>query len=527
MQKIRKVLPLVFSSIVLAFLFLSFIANLALMEAPLNSYSEGKTDLEGFIDSVEKTYIKNVENKNSYINLNGLYARLIGRHSYNDVVKLNNGMLTYSSLPKRDMLPNARGFSEYNEYLKGQGIKYLYVQAPIKSDMNDELVRVGSENFANQNTNELLENLALYGVDYLDLRETLTSSVELVEKYFYNTDHHWNTDAGFLVYNLLVEELKSAFPNAEFDENALNPSAWTREVYEDWFLGSHGKRVGEYFAGVDDFYVYTPNFETDMSLYIPKYSKLYTGSFEEVNMRTEYLDAPDYFNENPYVTYIGGDYPIVHHVNFNAKNDLKVVIFKDSYTLPVQAFLSTQVKELVVIDPRYYNGHSLAEFADIISPDIVITMINPSSFSSYRYYQTGVARGEYHAAQTAKNEIASLDNITVSANSSQNHRYFNMSDAGVSLKYNTKYTVRIKDLEVLSGIAKGLTLAVYDSASAKFTDSIAFDIKYNEQFGSYEWTFITPESGNGNLNLLIYAGLHGNTAGNTVSFTDVSLIEYK
>jgi hypothetical protein len=231
---------------------------------------------------------------------------------------------------------------------------------------------------------ELLKNA---DTDVLDLRLTLTPDAESVEKYFYNTDHHWNTHGSFAAYGVILAYLREPFPMAPIDLSLADPKNWKQTVYEDWFLGSRGKRVGIYFGGVDDLTIYTPKFETQMSMYVPKHRAYTSGSFEDTVIKKEYLDAPDYFNENPYCTYIGGDYPLVYHKNDLAGNDLKVLLIKDSFSLPLQAFLSTAVRELEVLDPRYYNESTVTEYVVKSNPDIVLMAVNPSMFENECYCQ--------------------------------------------------------------------------------------------------------------------------------------------
>lgn len=90
--------------------------------------------------------------------------------------------------------------------------------------------------------------------------------------------------------------------------------------------------------------------------------------------------------ENPYqkdlysMLYVGGIYPIVEHENPKAAADLKVLIIGDSAVRPVEAFLSTVVKRLVVVDPRRCgDGLTLAQRVLQEKPDIVFQMLNPSS----------------------------------------------------------------------------------------------------------------------------------------------------
>ncbi|MBQ7335176.1 MAG: hypothetical protein IJW92_01720 [Clostridia bacterium] len=381
----------IFTVLILLFLSVGAVINIGLLAEPIQNLVGGESNFEDFIAEVKEVYVSDLAGKEAFINLNGLFAKLTGRTVYNEVAVLNNGMLDYDTLPKLDMTDFANGVDAFDAYLQEKEIPFLYVQAPCKSDLSDMLIRDGVENYGNTNANELLALLEDAGVSSLDLRTSISATPQTVEQYFYNTDHHWNTNGAFVAFGEILNALNKMLPEANLDLSLADAESWNIRVYEDWCLGSRGKRVGVCYGGVDDLYVYTPDFQTEMSMNIPKHGAAYRGSFEETVMHTaaEYLDAPDYFNQDPYYIYIGGDYPLVQHTNALAQNDLKVLVIKDSFTIPVQAFLSTAVAELEVLDPRYFNECSIAEYVEQSQPDVVIMMVNPSMFGSKSYYRTG------------------------------------------------------------------------------------------------------------------------------------------
>lgn len=515
---------LLFTVFILSFLVIGAILNFGVLEKPWERFTEETVDFEEWIDEVKKAYVSDVAFKEEFINLNGLFAKLTGRTVYNDVATLNNGMLTYGEIPYLDMKPMANSVTGFDTFLKDNNVSFLYLQAPLKEDLAGSLLPYGVELCGNRNANELLALLKQNGVDTLDLRQSLSATPELVEQYFYRTDHHWNTHGAFKAFGEALAYLQAAFPDKTFDATLSDASNWNQTVYEDWFLGSRGKRVGVLFGGVDDLVMYTPKFETDMSFYVPKHRAYYSGSFEDTVIRSSYLDAPDYFNENAYCAYIGGDYPLVHHVNRLAKNDLKVLLIKDSYSLPFQSFLSTAVRELDVLDPRYYKDGTVAEYVAASKPDIVIMMTNPSVFGDTVYRQFGIERGEEHFAQTEAEQVAMQESITLSAPAGKNHWNQRVAD---TLAYNSKYTLRFDQVEVLRGDVDAVTAVLYDATAKQILGSYVFDVTAPIDSEAQEWTFMTPQSGENDLQVLIYCGRHGQTAGNQVTYRNVSLYRYQ
>lgn len=522
--KNKKIGAAIFTFAILAFLALGFLLNKKLLDTPVNELYEGKIKFGEFVDDVEGAYKSGVAFKNDFVNINGLFARATGRNHYNGVSRLKNGMLIYGEIPLADMSDSAQGLIEFNSYLNKNGIKYLYVQAPVKVDLQGKLLYEGTVAYGNQNADQLLGILKENNVDCIDLRTDIAATPELVEKYFFKTDHHWTPEGAFKAFEIVLNDLYEKYPDANIDLSLTDPDKWNVTEYQNCFLGSHGKRVGIFYAGVDDFLLYTPKFDTDMSMYIPKHKLYYSGTFDEaVAIHKDYLENKDLFNENPYCVYIGGDYPIVHHRNQNASSDLKVLILKDSFSLPFQSFMATAFKEVDVIDPRHFTDCTIAEYISVSKPDIVITLLNPSVFDFSQYYKNGTSNAEYHDKQTAENVIYQKGEVTIAAKPENMYTY-NVLKNGA--KFNTKYKISFDDVEFLAGDSKCITVALYNSETKQFACNYAFDIDYCRKNGGFEWTFVSPEKEEGNLQILIYAGRHSQTGGNTVRFTNVTVTEY-
>ena len=231
-------------------------------------------------------------------------------------------------------------------------------------------------------------------MEFLDLRPYLSANVDLINKYYFKTDHHWNFTGAFVGFGKIAEKVAVMFPEKEIDLTYTKWEQWESHTLEKWFLGSRGKRVGMLFAGVDDITWYTPKFETNMYRSVPKYNAVFEGDFVKTNIREKYIEKKDYFKDNPYCLYIGGDYPIVHHKNYLPVTDMKLLIVKDSYTSPVQAYLSTMFTEIDVIDPRHFKETGVAEYVKESQPDLVILMMNPSVFGVSDYMDFGVNKQE-------------------------------------------------------------------------------------------------------------------------------------
>lgn len=520
-SKFKRNVAIIFSCIVALFLSLGFLLNLSSVTEPIEKSKDNDTDFATLISQIKTELLDEVEGKDAFINLNGLYARMTGRTSYNNVTLLKNGMLTTGKYDEIDVTKHISAISTLDQYLKESDIEHLYVQAPYNVDVNGELLRVGIVHCGNLTANKLIAGLTDKKVSTYDLRPYLSQTPQLVSKYFYYTDHHWNNDGAFLAFGLLLEQINERFPNANIDMSMADVRNWNIEVYEDCFLGSNGKRVGMYYGTMDDFSVYTPKVETDMTVCIEN-GKTYRGSFNDaIVTHRQYITDKDYFNQTAYWSYLGGDYSVVKMTNTNARSDLKIVFIKDSYTTPVAAFMTTVFKEVTIIDPRYVKNYSVAEYIEAIQPDMVITMINPSVFTNSKFYNGfGVGEARKHISQTNGSVVYESDAFRVT--SEKDNPNTNKSIVK-TISSNVRYRLSFDDVRFLKGEAEAITVGIYNDTTKKLITTTALDVDLCREQGEFVWDILSPNIENGHdLRIIVYAGIRGDTIGN-----DIQLINAK
>ena len=108
-----------------------------------------------------------------------------------DVYRLQDGYLTYSDR-KLDMAEHIGAVAEFAQLVSQQGGRLLYVQSPGKTNPFGDRELDGLD-YANYNTDMLLQGLQARGVDVFDLRQDMYRDMgnEGWHKAFFRTDHHW------------------------------------------------------------------------------------------------------------------------------------------------------------------------------------------------------------------------------------------------------------------------------------------------------------------------------------------------
>lgn|GEM_PF-726844 len=502
--------------------------NYSVVQKPAAALISGTADFRQTVKTISKGYLSDdLWGKKNFINLNGAFARASGRRSYNNVVLLKNGMLTYGtgqldvSTGSSDCIDALKeNITQLENRLEERGIAFSYVQLPIKMTSDHSLLPAGTYSYADQDADRLLFKLAENLVPVLDLRPLYCDNEDMIGQYFYRTDHHWNPDGAFLAFRAISEHIRQTAMQP-VDIQYTDADLWQRHILNDWFLGSHGKRVGRYFAGLDDLVWYTPLFETEMSCSIPHRKEFFRGSFEAANMRQQYITASNYFSDNPYCVYIGGDYPIVYHRNAAAPNHMRLLIIKDSFMLPLQAFLSTEFSEVDVLDPRHYTASGILDYIDWSCPDIVLFAINPSNLSNSSYAELGIT--DMNTSAPDRLSVASEKRLVIPPGDSR-HNYRAIP---VTPEEGRIYQVSVKHAKVIHGDTDAFSMLLFDFANNRIVSHMIFDIPYCEKNEGYVWTFAVPDSGDkkADYQLLVYAGIHGSTSGIGIDFSGIHVSE--
>lgn len=209
-QKVRTAVTVIF----LIFIGAMSYANKDILKSPINNYINRKTSFRKTTKLIASGYVSNqLKYKNSFINLNGLFARVCGKRKCNDVLLLKDNILTFDD-DKTDWekewktelaLKKTIELAKFSENLNKP---FLYIVTPYKISISQDNVPEGIHNPINKITDDFLKELSAAGVSSLDLRPHFSATSEHVRKYFYRTDHHWKTDAAFLAFQDIMSAIE-------------------------------------------------------------------------------------------------------------------------------------------------------------------------------------------------------------------------------------------------------------------------------------------------------------------------------
>lgn len=334
----------------LAWRFADAVDRLTERFAPFNeAVAEFEEEIDLFTGDYAVGYGKMVEAANAYDALLGW--EIVNANDYNPVIELEDNYFV-SLIPRRDFSEWARQTVQFDRFLQRQGMEHLFVCTTNKVCREDDAS--GVIDFYNQNADSLLGKLRAGGVPTMDLRENLhAAGMEHHESYF-QTDHHWKCETGLWAAGELAKKL-NADCGFDIDLSLLDAENFDAQVYEDWFLGSQGKKVTLSRAQPEDISIIYPRYPVDLSLEIPSLDLSKRGGFDIIYRKYQ-IEEKDYYNRNPYGAYLYGDHALCRLENHALSDGKRVLVLGQSYDNSVVPFLALGVQYVDVIDLREFTG---------------------------------------------------------------------------------------------------------------------------------------------------------------------------
>lgn len=348
-----------------------FAARIDALQAETAPYEARVAALEQTVDDYATDYAPGyhtmVETANRYDRLLGW--EIAGVESYNPVIMAEDNYFI-TCVARQDREARADEIAALRDLCAELGMAHLYVTTPNDACRYDEGIS-GVMDFYNQNADRLQSALRERGVETLDLRDSLHAAGMDHHASFYQTDHHWRPETGLWAAGEIARRLNGSYGFA-IDTALFDPARYRTELYEDWFLGSQGKKVTLARARPEDFTLLYPTFDTRVHIEIPSLDLDKTGDFS-VMYRYGAVKVRDYYTQSPYTAYFYGDNALTRVHNERASDGRRILVLGHSFDNCVLPFLALGVEYLDSIDLREFTG-SLETFLRENRYDVVIEL---------------------------------------------------------------------------------------------------------------------------------------------------------
>lgn len=261
------------------------------------------------------------------------------------------------------------------DYLKAQGIDFLYVQSPMKEDVRDaSYMEQYGPAYSTLLADELMKELQRREIDTLDLRKNLEESGRTVHESFFETDNHWNIDTALWATGEIAKVCNEKY-GFTFSLGFCNPENFFVKTFEDFVQGTIGRSVTLWNQGYDDINVFVPKYDTNLRVEIPSRGLDLVGEFTEV-----LLNPVNFKNRSTvyHCAYDGFAYskpPVTEITNYmDVQNNEKSILFlRESFAGPVLAYLSLGVGRVTAVTPEGFTG-SIESYIAKEQPDLVIVL---------------------------------------------------------------------------------------------------------------------------------------------------------
>ncbi len=388
----------IFNKNIITFIIIFIIVVMGLWASPVPEFL--KTGLEetrelmiknGFFQgfstftwNIETAFSEGLTYHKDFLDLNSAVQNNIGTVQIDKgdttVIKSKSGYLSYlrEEMPKRTLEKRAEKTSKLYKAAKENGAEFVYIVAPVKGYYMEFPENVNDYN--KQNCDAFLKALDDADVPYFNLIDKMKKDGITEEEMFFVTDHHWKPEYALWAVNSVAEELHNRF-GFEYDKEKIDIENYNVEVHPDAFLGSQGKKTGQYFTelGLDDISILTPKFETSFTDTQVGKDYVKTGAFSDVLIHRYHISDIDLYNKNPYATYLGGDYReqiIENHLNADGEN---VLLLKDSFSCAFAPFFAMTTHNTYLLDMRDFaefkgDRINVEEYIRRVKPDYVLVM---------------------------------------------------------------------------------------------------------------------------------------------------------
>ena len=257
--------------------------------------------------------------------------------------------------------------------MKEEGRNFVILENPNKYASIE-----GYTDYSMEKYEQIHGTAAAYGIDLIQAGEEMKKMGMTNQDIFFNTDFHWKPSAGIVADKILCEYLNN---NADYkiDTTLFDPDSYETEVQVDGFLGYLGKKVTLEYTDEEDFYIISPKYETDLTVWNSYDQSQKNGTISETLFWKEQLDVDSLYDGNKYEFYGYSDQALIQVHNNLVKDGKRMLVIKTSFANCMTPFLSGAVENLDIIDLRAFDG-SVQSYIEETNPDTIVLVYGLSSY---------------------------------------------------------------------------------------------------------------------------------------------------
>lgn len=196
------------------------------------------------------------------------------------------------------------------------------------------------------------------GITWVDLSKALGAHSN--EEIYYRTDSHWTTLGAYYASRQLVESMGL---------DAQKTPKWEKYAVTNIFTGDLSLKSGYQTGYQESIYIYTPEKENEVPKIVVDYGE---GKISTLYDRTKLKER------DAYGLFMGGSHGMAD-IRTTADTTDRLLLVKDSYANCLIPFLVPYYREIIAVDPEYYEG-SLDEIMEEKKISSVLFLYNGNTF---------------------------------------------------------------------------------------------------------------------------------------------------
>lgn len=196
------------------------------------------------------------------------------------------------------------------------------------------------------------------GVELLDM-SSVFREMGNPEKLYSTVDYHYSFYGGFVTYQAIMERINNT---TDYDLHIYSEADYTFTELDGHYMGSRSRKILDVSWLDERLTIGMPGDDIPFVRY---------DSGAEVAPTVYALDTYDPTGSLLYGIYMGGDQPETL-IDTSRQELPTMLIYGDSFTNAVESVIYTGFDKMYSIDLRHYKDMSLAEYIEIVQPDIVV-----------------------------------------------------------------------------------------------------------------------------------------------------------
>ncbi len=315
-----------------------------------------------YADKVEDWQTDQFIGRNVLRNMNTFLSWLGGNREENDVYYGKNGQLL-EKIVSADAESLQSTVDTLNAFAAAYpDVRYGMMLVPDAGTILSSSYPAFAETKDQRGDFGTVKNLLSQQYLWVDALAAMDTHAE--EKLYYKTDHHWTSLGAYYGYQEVCSTL--GLQSASFTANQVSSS----------FNGVLSSTSGYCLGEKETIEIYTP--EPDVSVLVT--------NIEDGTQTASLYDKDKLKTKDQYAVFLGGNYPVLD-IKTTTENDEVLLLFKDSFANSLVPFLAANYKEIVMVDPRYYNG-DIQEIMLTCGISDVLFLYSGNTFSSDQNLQS-------------------------------------------------------------------------------------------------------------------------------------------